>query len=186
MRMISRAAKPGVPSLDGGQRPFDERAELIERLRACVAALPADAATRDLREVFLRRYVSEIYVWRSRRDRFRRAAMAISVCVGALGAVSSGIAGVQGDSRSPAATTALVVIGVLIAVFTAISQGADMRATAGLYRRDELQLRRLGWQYLRQIEEGTAPDVAYASFQQAVSEALDRDHSLPFTSERPA
>ena len=184
--MISRAAKPGVPGLDGGQRRFDERAELVERVRACIAALPADAATRDLREVFLRRYVSEIYVWRSRRDRFRRAAMGISICVGALGAVSSGIAGIQGESRSPAATTALVVIGVLIAVITAISQGADMRATAGLYRRDELQLRRLGWQYLRQIEEGTAPDVAYASFQQAVSEALDRDHSLPFTSGLPS
>src|ERR1700722_19785023 len=186
MRMIARAAKPGVPTLDGSPRRFDERAELIERLRACIAALPADAATRDLREVFLRRYVSEIYVWRSRRDRFRRAAMGISFCVGALGAVSSGIAGIQGEARSPAATTALVVIGVLIAVFTAISQGADMRATAGLYRRDELHLRRLGWQYLRQIEEGTAPDIAYASLQQAVSEALDRDHSLPFTAERPA
>jgi hypothetical protein len=186
MGLISRVANPGVPSLDGGQRPFDERAELIERLRACIAALPADAATRDLREVFLRRYVSELFVWRSRRDRFRRAAMGISICVGALGAVSSGIAGIQGQSRSPAATTALVVIGVLIAVFTAVSQGADMRATAGLYRRDELHLRRIGWQYLRQLEEGAAPETAYASFQQAVSEALDRDHSLPFTSERPA
>jgi hypothetical protein len=186
MRIFSRTAKPGVPTLDGGQRRFDERGELVERIRACIAALPADADKRELREVFLRRYVSEIYVWKSRRDRFRRGAMAISVCVGALGAVSSGIAGIQGESRSPAATTALVVIGVLIAVFTAISQGADMPATAGLYRRDELVLRRLGWQYLRQIEEGTAPDIAYASFQQGVSEALDRDHSLPFTAERPA
>lgn len=186
MPLFKRAAKAGVPGLDGGQRPFDERAELIERLRACIAALPAEPATRELREVFLRRYVSEIYVWRSRRDRFRRAAMGISICVGALGAVSSGIAGIAGESRSPAATTALVVIGVLIAVFTAVSQGADMRATAGLYRRDELHLRRLGWQYLRQLEEGTAPDAAYATFQQAVSEALDRDHSLPFTAERPA
>ena len=103
MRFIAWAAKSGVPTLDGGHRPFDERAELVERVRACIAALPADAATRDLRELFLRRYVSEIYVWKSRRDRFRRAAMAVAVCVGALGAASSGIAGIQGESRSPAA-----------------------------------------------------------------------------------
>ena len=45
---MSRSAKPGVPSLDGGQRPFDERTELIERVQACIAALPGDAAIRDL------------------------------------------------------------------------------------------------------------------------------------------
>ena len=183
--MISRAAKPGVPTLDGGHRPFDERAELIERVRACIAALPADAATRDLREVFLRRYVSEIHVWKKRRDRFRRAAMAVAVCVGALGAASSGIAGIQGESRSPAATTALVVIGVLIAVFTAISQGADMQGRAST----------AGTRFSCAVSAGStcgrsrkAPPRTspMPGFQQAVSEALDRDHSLPFTAERPA
>ena len=57
MRIMSRAAQRGVPGLDGGQRAFDERTELIERIRTCIAALPSDAGTRDLREVFLLRYV---------------------------------------------------------------------------------------------------------------------------------
>ena len=112
--------------------------------------------------------------------------MSVSIGIAVLGAASSGIAGSQGTSRSTAATIALIVIGLLIAAFTAVSQAVDARGTAAVYRRDELHLRHLGWHYLRELEEGATPDIAYSNFLRTVTDALDREHPQAFASESRA
>ena len=172
-----------LPTLDGQNRQFSERSELSEHIFNSVAALPKGDGEQPLREIFLRRYTAEMYNWQRRRDWYRRRAIGIDTGVAILGIASSSIAAGKSSSHSTTSTIALVVIGLLVAVFTAINHFTDLRGTAARYRRDELRLRNIGWWYLRQLEEGTDAVEAYSNFQRKASDVLEREHPLPFASE---
>lgn len=86
----------------------------------------------------------------------------MTVGTGALGVVSAGLAAAAHESRSTLITIALIAVGVVVAAFAAVAQVFSPQRRYLEYKRDEALLRRLGWRFLRELEEGEAPPAAYA------------------------
>ncbi|HXB63653.1 MAG TPA: DUF4231 domain-containing protein [Solirubrobacteraceae bacterium] len=157
-------------------KAFDERRALVKLIRERVAQLGGDDSARDLREVFISRYEAELENWKRRRGLFHTMFLAVTVGTGALGVVSAGLAAVARGSRSTLITIALIVVGVVVAALAAVVQVFSPQRRYLEYKRDEALLRRLGWRFLRELEEGEAPTAAYATFRADTSETLDTEH----------
>lgn len=156
-----------------------ERLKLVALILEHAERLGDDDGGWGLRKAFIEcRYASELEDWRKRRNKFRFAFYTASIGTATLGVVSSGlVAATKNDARSTSIDIALIVIGVLIALLTAINQLVSPRSVAAEYKTDEFALRMRGWQYLRELEEKTVTAMeAYATFQRDASAILEKEH----------
>lgn len=157
-------------------KAFDERQTLVKLIREQVAQLDGDTPAQGLREALISRYEAELNNWKGRRDRFHTMFLAITVGTGALGVASAGLAAVAHESRSTTVTIVLIVVGIVVAALAAIAQVYSPQRRYLEYKRDEATLRRLGWRYLSELEEGKAPETAYAKFRSEASTTLETEH----------
>jgi hypothetical protein len=156
-----------------------ERLQLVELILKHAESLGDEDGGLALRQAFIEyRYACELGEWRKRRNNFRFAFYAASIGTATLGVLSSGlVAATTSSARSTSITITLIVIGVLVALLTAVNQLMNPRSVAAEYKCDEFALRMRGWQYLRELEEGTvSAKEAYATFQREASGILEKEH----------
>jgi hypothetical protein len=152
-----------------------ERSDLVERIWREVDTLPGEH--HDLRMTFVEaRYAREMRHWQSQCVRYRDLYLLVTLGTAALGVISSGLVTATGGSSSTAASVVLVMIGVFVAVFAAVNHFLDPKQVAAEYKADEFELRRLGWVYLRQLEQGVEAEAAYADFRSATDSILKTQH----------
>jgi len=155
----------------------DERGQLVALILEQAGRLSGDGQTAALRHAFVReRYGRELRAWRAERTKHFGWFLFIALATAALGVASSGLAAATSSGHLDAPTIALIVIGVLVASLTALNQALSPRELYIDYKRDEAELRRIGWRYLEELEEGADPRSAYSTFQSAASRLLDREH----------
>jgi uncharacterized membrane protein YuzA (DUF378 family) len=170
----SEAAAEGFAN--GRGKDFDERGTLVRLIRERVAQLDGDDATHRLREAFISRYEAELENWKGRRGLFHTMFLVVTVGTGALGVVSAGLAAAAHGSRSTAVTITLIAVGVIVAVLAAIAQVFSPQRRYLEYKRDEATLRRLGWQFLGELEDRETAATAYAKFRAAANKTLETEH----------
>lgn len=139
--------------------------------------LPGDESRAQLRQAFVRdRYGTELRTWRDERVKHFSRFLLIALATAGLGVASSGVAAATSRGSLDAASIALIIMGVLVALMTALNQALAPRERYYEYKHDEFTLRKLGWRYLRELEEGADPRSAYTTFQAAASDILDTEH----------
>jgi hypothetical protein len=170
------ASEAAADGSTGRGKDFDERGTLVRLIRERVAHLDGDEATSRLREAFISRYEAELENWKGRRGLFHTMFLAVTVGTGALGVISAGLAAAARESRSTAITVALIAVGVTVAVLAAVAQVFSPQRRYLEYKRDEATLRRLGWQFLGELEDGEVAAAAYAKFRAAANKTLNTEH----------
>jgi hypothetical protein len=159
------------------ERLAGERRVLVDLVLAEAERLDGTDEQRKLRRAFITyRYAAELDAWKYRRNRFRLIFFVVTVGTAALGVINSGLVTASAGKRSTITDVILVTIGVLVAVFAAVNSFLNPGQAAAEYRNDEFELRRLGWEYLSNLESGHEPRAAYVEFKRAATEVLDRPH----------
>lgn len=165
-------------SADTREGATDERQVLVELIRSEVERLPGTDEQRSLRRAFITyRYAAELDAWKSRRGHFRLIFVLITVGTAALGVINSGLVTASSGKRSTLTDVVLVTIGVLVAVLAAVNSFLNPGQAAAEYRSDEFELRKLGWEYLGELEAGAEAVTAYAHFREQTSKVLARPHT---------
>ena len=155
-----------------------ERLVLVKLILAEVEKLPGTADQKALRLAFVEhRFAFELVAWRIRRNTFRKVFVGITLGTAALGATSSGLVAASRNSKSTAVELILVMIGVAVAVSSAVNSFLNPGQLTSAYKNDEFELRRLGWEYLGRLEDENADRVlAFNEFREAASKVLERQH----------